>query len=117
MAGSRGPTVVDALPRWMIAISSLYFYALHKWLVYVLLSRSTRLCESMHGHASTTAEQVIASIIDDSRCGISDVAFCTAPPIGGLSCLYMFYGVLYALEISRELAGYTVVNDMSIVKC
>ena len=28
---------------------------------------------------------MIASIIDDSRCDVSDVAFRTAPPIGGLS--------------------------------
>ena len=26
-------------------------------------------------------------IIYDSRCGMSDVAFCTALPIGGISCL------------------------------
>ena len=30
---SCGPTVVYALRRWLIAIFSLYFYALHKWLV------------------------------------------------------------------------------------
>ena len=30
--------------------------------------------------------QVIASIIDDSRCWMSDFAFCTAPSIGGVSC-------------------------------
>ena len=43
----------------------------------------------MHGHASTFSEQVLASIIitDDSGCGMSDVAFRTVPPIGGLSCL------------------------------
>ena len=52
----------------------------------VLLSRSTRPCESMHGHARTFSEQAIASIIDDSRCGMSDIAFRAAPPIGGLSC-------------------------------
>ena len=43
----------------------------------VLLSWSTRTV--MH-------EQVIASIIDDNCCGMNDVAFRTAPPIGGLSC-------------------------------
>ena len=52
----------------------------------VLLSRSTRPCESMHGHAQTFSEQVIESIIDDSRCGMSGVAFRTAQPIDGLSC-------------------------------
>ena len=36
-------------------------------------------------------KQVIASIIYDSRCGISDVAFCIAPPIGGPSCSITFY--------------------------
>ena len=53
----------------------------------VLLLRSIRPCESMHGNARTFSEQVIASIIDDSRCGMSDVAFRTTPPIGGPSCL------------------------------
>ena len=33
------------------------------------------------------SEQVIASIVDDSRCGMRDVAFRTALPIGGFSCL------------------------------
>ena len=32
------------------------------------------------------SEQVIASIIDHGRCGMSDVVFRTAPPIDGLSC-------------------------------
>ena len=52
----------------------------------VLLSRSTHPCEPMHGRARTFSEQVIPSIIYDLRCGISDVAFRTAPPFGGLSC-------------------------------
>ena len=30
-----------------------------------------------------------ASVIDDSRSWMSDVAFRTAPPIGGLSCCYV----------------------------
>ena len=29
---------------------------------------------------------MIASIVDDNRCGMSDVAFCTATPIGWRSC-------------------------------
>ena len=33
-------------------------------------------------------EQVIASIIYDGRCGMTDVAFRTAPPIGGPSCCH-----------------------------
>ena len=52
----------------------------------VLLSRSTRRCQSMHDHAWTFSKQVIASIIDDSHCGMSDVAFRTPLPIGRLSC-------------------------------
>ena len=34
----------------------------------------------------TFSEQVIASIKVDSRSGMRDVAFRTAPPIGELSC-------------------------------
>ena len=51
----------------------------------ILLSRSTRPCEWMHGNAWTFLEQVIANIIFNNRCGMSDVAFRTAPPICGLS--------------------------------
>ena len=54
----------------------------------VLFLRSIRPCESMHANVRTFSEQVIASIIYDSRCGMSDVAFRTAPPIGGPSCYY-----------------------------
>ena len=43
-------------------------------------------CESMHGNARTFSEQVMASIINGSRCGRSDVAFRIAPPNGGPSC-------------------------------
>ena len=43
----------------------------------------------MDGHAWTSSEQVIASIIVDSLCGMSDVAFRTASPIGELSCRLM----------------------------
>ena len=49
-----------------------------------MLSRSIRPCESMHGHAQTFSEEVIASIIYDSRSGMSDVAFRTT---GGCSCI------------------------------
>ena len=56
----------------------------------VLLSRSTRPCDSMHGHAWSFSEQVIASVIDDSRCGMSDVAFRTVQPVDGLSCCITF---------------------------
>ena len=43
----------------------------------------------MHGRAKTFSEQVIESIIDDSRSGMSGVAFRTVPPIGGLSCIIL----------------------------
>ena len=53
----------------------------------VLLSRSIRQCQSIQGDARTFSEQVIDSIICDSRCGVSEVvAFRIAPPIGGPSC-------------------------------
>ena len=42
----------------------------------------------MHGNALTFSEQHIASIIYDTRCGMTDVAFRTAPPIGGPSCYW-----------------------------
>ena len=50
--------------------------------------------------------KVIASIIYDSRCGMSDVAFCTAPPIGGPSCSNF-------AECQPEVA-HDVVSDMAI---
>ena len=65
----------------------------------VLLARSTRPCEAMHGHAWTFSEQVIASIIYDRSCGMSDIAFRIASPIGGLSCL--IYQKLLELATSR----------------
>ena len=45
----------------------------------VLLSQSTLM------HERTFSEQVIC-VSYDSRCGMSAVAFCTAPPFGGPSC-------------------------------
>ena len=45
----------------------------------VLLSRSSRPRQLMHGNAWTFSEQSIASITDDSRRGMSDVAVRTAP--------------------------------------
>ena len=47
----------------------------------VLLSQSIRPCES--GNARTFSQKVI---VYDSRCGMSNAAFRTAPPIGGPSC-------------------------------
>ena len=40
----------------------------------------------MRVDALTFSEQVIASVKYDSGCGMSDVAFRTASPIGGSSC-------------------------------
>ena len=71
--GSSGFTVVYASMRYMnsrcrivVAVNSL-------------MRVDARSCMNVLG-------QAIASIIDDSRCGMSDVAFCIPPPIGGLSC-------------------------------
>ena len=41
----------------------------------------------------------IASIIDDSRCGTSDVAFRTAPPVGGLSCFKGRHGYQFVHHV------------------
>ena len=38
-------------------------------------------CKYMHGRTSTFTLQVIGKSIDNSRCGMSIVAFRTAPPI------------------------------------
>ena len=84
--GSCGPTIVYVLRRWLIAIFSLYFYVGQYMAGVMLLSRSIRPCESMHGNAQTFSQKVITSIVYDSRCWMSDVAFRTTPPIGGPSC-------------------------------
>ena len=55
----------------------------------------------MHGNALTFSEQVIADIIYDSRGGMSDVAFRTAPPIGrhsSLRDLFVDDEVLFAVD-------------------
>ena len=52
----------------------------------VLLSRSIRPCESTHGIARKFSQKVIASIVYDSRHGMSDVAFRT---IGGPFLLFL----------------------------
>ena len=78
----------------------------------VLLLRSIRPCESMHGNARKFLEQVSTSIIYDSRCGMRDVTFRTAPPIGWPSCL--FVAVDADVECSQfdtvDMCGY---KDMS----
>ena len=55
-----------------------------------MLSRSNRPSKSMQSHARMFSDQVNASIIYDRRCEISDVAFRTALPIGGLSCFQRY---------------------------
>ena len=62
----------------------------------------------MHGHALTFFEQMIASIIYDSRCVVSDVAFRTAPPIGVPSC---FLQRCYVMVRTRVFA-YVKQNQM-----
>ena len=58
----------------------------------------------MHGHAWIFSEQVKANITDDSRCGVSDVAFRTAPPIGGFSFLPVI------LHMSRQTTDDVLTN-------
>ena len=48
----------------------------------------------------------MASIIDDSRCGMSVVAFRTVPPIGGLSCLSYHYSLLAVIFSMQVLVGF-----------
>ena len=72
----------------------------------VLLLRSIRPCASMHGNALTFSEQVIASIIYDSRCGTSDVAFCTAPPFGRPQ-------ILKYIKLLRSNKNKIMTEDMS----
>ena len=48
-------------------------------------------------------EQAAASITDDSRCGMSDVALRTTPPIGGLSCYIIHNLVIFRLMHIRRL--------------
>ena len=73
--GLKWTSVVYALRRRLIAIFSLYFYALHKWLVLCCWrSQLAHASRCTDGHAWTLSEQaILASIrpIDDSRwCGI-----------------------------------------------
>ena len=90
--GSSGPAVVYVLYRRLIAIFALYFHALHNWLV-------PCYCRSQLAHASRCPVMHERFGISDSdskyysrsHCGMSDVAFRTAPPIGGLSCCYYYY--------------------------
>ena len=79
-----------------MVIFSLYFYALHKWLVLYCCRGQLAHASRCTAIARTFSEQVIASIlVGDSRCGMSDVEFRTGPPIGGLSC---FYNYSYSAE-------------------
>ena len=54
------------------------------------------------------SEQVKASFIDDSSCGMSDVAFRTAPPISGLSCLiklFMLVANVISAAVTYDMVG------------
>ena len=46
---------------------------------------------------------MIASIIDDSRCGMSDVAFRTVPPIVGLSC-YLRISMVVIIHSGQKIS-------------
>ena len=74
----------------------------------VLLSRSTPQCGAMYGHAWKCPEQVIASIIDHSHCGMSDVAFRTVPPFGGPSCFFFYVNCNFSV-VPHVLRGATCV--------
>ena len=73
----------------------------------VLLSRSIRPCESKHVNTRTFSEQVIARILYDSRCGMSDVAFCTAPPFGGPSCIIISQCDFITMKKAASQSAYT----------
>ena len=60
-----------------------------------------------------------ASTIDDRRCGMNDVVFRTAPPIGGLSCLY--YGaltnLLHCISTVAPIGMLRTVSVVEVVGC
>ena len=58
------------------------------------------------------SEQVISSIIDDSRCGMSNVGFHTAPPNGGL--LLLFYGISTAKREKPTSCGIKATDVFTI---
>ena len=75
-----------ALRNWLIAVFSLYtslHYINGRCLIVVAVNSPTRVS---HGNARTFSQNVIGSIVNDSRCRMRDVAFRTAPPIGDPSC-------------------------------
>ena len=80
----------------------------------LLLSRSIRPCESMPGNARMFSEQVVASIICDSHCGMTDVAFRTALPNGGPSCL-IEQGSLFILLSDWGLRALSPTNGGLVV--
>ena len=93
--GSTGPTVVHALRKCLASFTAgdVIFAAV----VIFRCSGYTRVSlwwlvsyccrgQSIQGNAGTFSEQVIASIIFDSRCGMSGIVFRTAPRTGGPSC-------------------------------
>ena len=76
-------------PRWQWLILSLYFYH------YI--------------GAWTFSEQVKASIIDDSRCGMSDVVFRTAPPISGF--FLVFHNDEFYFKNSLALKNFVKIRE------
>ena len=72
----------------------------------------------MHGRAQTFSEQVIENMIDDSRSGVSDVTFHTAPPIGGLSCWqYIWYLSDTRIMHCNKFIKYTLRNNIEWLVC
>ena len=65
--------------------------------------RSSTICAIVAIVAMTLSEQVIVSIIYGSRSEISVVAFCTSPPIGGLSAFLVvgLFVPIYVLYLLR----------------
>ena len=115
--GSTGPAVVCALRRYGWLRCSRHMPTSMHYINWCrIVSRSQGPCESMYGHAWTLSEQVIASFIDDSRCGMSDVAFRTAPLISGLSCL-AFLLLHAATNIKGWIKTITGVNEKMQIFC
>ena len=100
-----GPSVVYALRSRLIGVFSLYtstHYINGRCRVVVAVNSPMRVDARS---CMNVSEQVIASIIYDSRCGMNYVAFRTAPPIGGLSCLGMIF-LSYVFLVSTYVRSY-----------
>ena len=70
---------------FLVILLSMHY--INGWCRIVVAVNLPMRVESMHGHALTFSEQVIANNIYDIHCGMSDDAFRTVRPIGGFSCL------------------------------